>query len=88
MFRGKTFFRCTQCGKIFVATDIEYGATIYSCPQPCKRCGGIRTLLVLHTIFISVYEKLWENMKKKIRILEIFISRKQKRNNGQKKNDL
>lgn len=65
MFRGKTFFRCTQCGKIFVATDIEYGATIYSCPQPCKRCGGIRTLPVLHTIFISVYEKLWENMKKK-----------------------
>ena len=45
--------------------NIEYHATIYSCPQPCKRCGGIRTLPVLHTIFISVYEKLWEEMKKK-----------------------
>ena len=51
------------CGRIFVATDIEYGATIYSCPQPCKRCGGIRTLPVLHTIFISVYEKLWVHLK-------------------------
>ena len=53
------------CGRIFVATDIEYDATIYSFPQPRKRCGGIRTLPVLHSIFTSVYKKFWENMKKK-----------------------
>ncbi len=66
MLKGKSIFRCTECGKIFIGKNIEYHATIYSCPQPCKRCGGIRTLPVLHTIFISVYEKLWEDMKKKL----------------------
>ena len=65
MLKGKSIFRCTECGKIFIGKNIEYHATIYSCPQPCKRCGSIRTLPVLHTIFISVYEKLWEDMKKK-----------------------
>ena len=30
-----------------------------------RTLSGIRTLPVLHTIFISVYEKLWEDMKKK-----------------------
>ena len=55
------------CGRIFVATDIEYDATIYSFPQPRKRCGGIRTLPVLHSIFTSFYKKKWKNMEKMIR---------------------
>ncbi|MEO4980142.1 hypothetical protein ABH000_20530 [Bacteroides ovatus] len=55
------------CGRIFVATDIEYDATIYSFPQPRKRCGGIRTLPVLHSIFTSVYKKKRKNMEKMIR---------------------
>lgn len=30
MYRGKNIFRCTQCGKIFLAPDFEYAATTYS----------------------------------------------------------
>ena len=56
-----------QRKNIFVATDIEYDATIYSFPQPRKRCGGIRTLPVLHSIFTSVYKKKRKNMEKMIR---------------------
>ena len=67
MFRGKSIFRCTECGKIFIGKNIEYDATIYSFPQPRKRCGGIRTLPVLHSIFTSVYKKIWKNMEKMIR---------------------
>ena len=51
MYRGKNVFRCTQCGKIFVASDFEYAATTYSVPQPCKRCGSIRTLPAYHILF-------------------------------------
>lgn len=64
MYRGKNVFRCTQCGKIFVASDFEYVATTYSVPQPCKRCGSIRTLPAYHILFKSVYKKIWEDMEK------------------------
>lgn len=65
MLRGKTIFKCTQCSKIFIALDLEYAATIYSCPQVCKRCGSIRTLPIYHIPFISFYKKIWEDMEKK-----------------------
>lgn len=61
MYRGMNIFRCTQCGKIFVAPDVELGATVYSVPMPCKRCGSIRTL----PIFKSFYKSIWEDMEKR-----------------------
>ncbi len=66
MIRGITLFRCTKCGKIFYAPDIELNATIYSVPQPCKRCGSIRTypLSLLSFLFKSSYKKIWEQMEK------------------------
>lgn len=66
MIRGITLFRCTKCGKIFSAPDIELNATIYSVPQPCKRCGSIRTypLSLLSFLFKSSYKKIWEQMEK------------------------
>lgn len=49
-----TLFRCSKCGKFFMAPDVEYYATIYSVPQPCKRCGSIRTLPVLGLLHYHV----------------------------------
>lgn len=64
MYRGKNIFRCTHCGKIFVAPDFEYAATIYSAPQPCKRCGNIRTLPVCHILFKWFYKEFGKTWKK------------------------
>ena len=43
MYRGKTLFKCTECGHLFVAPDIELGATSLSVPQRCPKCESIRT---------------------------------------------
>lgn len=40
MVRGKTWFRCTCCGRVFEAWDIEDNATVFSMPMTCPRCGG------------------------------------------------
>lgn len=63
MVRGMTLFRCSKCGKFFMAPDIEYGATVFSVPQPCKRCGSIRTLPVLGLLDYHVYKKMWKEME-------------------------
>lgn len=63
MYKEKNIFICTLCGKIFVAPDFEYAATPCSIPQPCKRCGGIRTLPVYHILLKSIYKKIWEDME-------------------------
>ena len=62
MIRGTTLFICTKCKKIFWAPDVEYGATVYSMPMPCKRCGSIRTmpLLMPHYWF---YKGIWKSME-------------------------
>ncbi len=39
MVRGKTFFKCPHCGRVFRDWDIEYCCTIYSTPMPCPDCG-------------------------------------------------
>jgi DNA-directed RNA polymerase subunit RPC12/RpoP len=65
MLRGITLFRCSKCGKIFSAPDIELNATTFSVPQPCKRCGSIRTYPLIGFLFKSVYKKIWEQMEKK-----------------------
>ena len=43
MIRGRTFFKCTKCGKRFMAPDIEYCATVLTTPQKCPECGSMRT---------------------------------------------
>lgn len=40
MVRGKTWFRCTCCGHVFEALDIEDNATVRSMPMTCPKCGG------------------------------------------------
>lgn len=67
MFRGLITFKCTECGKKFIAPDIEYMATAYSTPQPCHRCGSIRTRPASLFPFIfggnSDYKWIWERME-------------------------
>lgn len=63
MIRGNTIFRCTNCGKIFSAPDVELNATIFSAPQLCKRCGSIRTYPISNILFKSFYKKIWEKME-------------------------
>lgn len=63
MVRGKTIFICTKCKKIFWAPDVEYGATVYSMPMPCKRCGSIRTLPLLQLTAYLFYKGVWKNME-------------------------
>ena len=40
MVRGKTWFRCSCCGHVFEAWDIEDNATVFSMPMTCPKCGG------------------------------------------------
>ena len=60
MVRGKTLFICTECKKVFMAPDVEYGAMVYSVPMPCKRCGSRRTLPVFQLLAYPVYKGIWE----------------------------
>jgi Acetyl-CoA carboxylase beta subunit len=39
MIRGKAWFRCPHCGTIYKSLDIEQGATVFSMPMPCPKCG-------------------------------------------------
>lgn len=64
MIRGITLFRCIKCGKIFSVSDIELNATTYSVPQPCKRCGSIRTYPLSSFLSKSSYKKILEKMEK------------------------
>ena len=71
MFRGFTTFKCTKCGKRFIAPGIEYMATAYSTPQPCLRCGSIRTRPagLFPSIFggNSDYKWIWERMEENMK---------------------
>ena len=69
MLRGTTTFKCTQCGEKFKGLDIEWMATIFSCPQPCPKCGSIRTrpwsLLDLFGLGGNAgYKSIWEQIEK------------------------
>ena len=65
MFKGMTLFKCTQCGKHFKAPDIEYCATTFSMPQPCPKCGSIRTrpASLFRKVTEEVYRGIWERME-------------------------
>lgn len=64
MVRGTTLFICTECKKIFLAPDVEYGAMVYSVPMPCKRCGSIRTMPLLMPYY-WFYKDVWKSMEEK-----------------------
>lgn len=63
MVRGTTLFICTKCKKIFLAPDVELGATIFSVPMPCKRCGSIRIMPLLMPHY-WVYKGIWETIER------------------------
>lgn len=73
MFRGITRFHCTECGNNFNAPDYEYAATVYSMPQPCLKCGSIRTLpkrfysfpWIFLPLALMAYKNIWKNMQTK-----------------------
>jgi len=43
MFRGITLLKCTECGKRFLAPDIELCASTMSQPCKCPKCGSTKT---------------------------------------------
>ena len=43
MIRGIIPFKCSECGKRFMAPDVELYATAFSEPQPCPKCGSMHT---------------------------------------------
>ena len=66
MVRGITLMKCTECGKRFLAPDVELSATVYSQPCKCPKCGSIRTRpsrLVRPFTSNKFYEKVWEQME-------------------------
>jgi len=65
MFRGKTTFKCAECGKRFEGLDIEYNATVMSQPMPCPECGSNHTMPASHFLLKGAYKKIWEEMDNK-----------------------
>ena len=67
MIRGKTKFKCDDCGHTFKAFDIELAATVYSQPMPCPNCGSRHTMPVsfFGCTDRKTYMKIWEMMDKK-----------------------
>ncbi len=58
---------CDECSNMFRAADIEYGATIYSVPQPCPKCGSKHTmpigpghLLGKFNPLRPTYQRIWK----------------------------
>ena len=64
MLQGMALFKCTECGKHFMAAHIELGATTLSAPQECPECGSMRTrpsrLLGGND---SAYKEIWDKME-------------------------
>lgn len=62
MIRGTRIFRCSECGKKFSGSDVEWRATAFSTPLTCPKCGSHRTLPLL--ALKVIYEPIWESMEK------------------------
>lgn len=67
MYRGKTLFKCTECGEKFRADDIEWQASKFSVPQPCPKCQSLRTMpwSLLSFLDKPKYEKIWKQMEER-----------------------
>lgn len=65
MIHGTTLFKCTECGKHFMALDIEWNATALSVPQKRPKCGSMRTRSS-HLVggSDSAYKDIWNKIEK------------------------
>lgn len=65
MLRGFTNFTCDKCGNKFMGPDMEFSATIWTCPVRCPKCGSKhtypRTLFGANKVF---YKKIWAFLDK------------------------
>lgn len=57
MVRGKTWFRCPSCGKVFEDLDVEWNATALSMPIPCPECGTMSPAIGKYGKFINLIQK-------------------------------
>lgn len=65
MQRGNTHFKCSDCGKVFKAPDVEYMATSYSVPQPCPQCGKCHTFPLRNwPLGKRLYRQIWKEHDK------------------------
>lgn len=68
MLLGSTIFTCDDCGKRFIAYDIEYLATSLSVPMPCPECGSMHTMPGIMSGVLNfrrpLYQKIWKEMDK------------------------
>ncbi len=66
MIRGTIPFICDECKKIFMGLDVELGATAYTMPVACPRCGSKHTMPFSPLSLFSrrQYKKIWEHMDK------------------------
>jgi len=63
MIRGKTVFKCDNCGHKFIGIDAELGATVLTAPVKCPKCGSYHTYPPsFFGLNKSIYKKIWEGM--------------------------
>ena len=75
MVRGTIPFKCIECGKRFMALDIEWNAIVFSAPQKCPECGSMHTRAwSILPLFIqdTHYQNIWKYYDEQ-RILEALI---------------
>lgn len=68
MIRELTKFKCSDCGCIFEAPNVEWQASVYSQPMPCPKCGSYHTKPKSLFSFLDkgAYKRIWEEMEKEI----------------------
>lgn len=63
MIRGKALFYCSNCKHRFIGLDIEYGASAFSAPFECPKCGSRHTRpwsLLPARIANMQYRPIWD----------------------------
>ena len=63
MVRGKTWFKCPCCGRVFEALDIEVAATSATMPMPCPDCGTKSPVISSLGLFEVLICKLFKRKK-------------------------
>ncbi|MDE5608743.1 MAG: hypothetical protein K2I64_07405 [Muribaculaceae bacterium] len=65
MIRGVIPFYCSECGNRFIAIDVELGASVFSAPVRCGRCGSMHTRpwsILPAAIANRSYKAIWKKM--------------------------
>ncbi len=63
MINGIAIFKCSECGKIFIAPAAEYSASAIVAPMPCLRCGSRKTMPLFsyfNPFSRKIYKEIWE----------------------------